>query len=77
MRCVDIRGGEIVMSVVKFPILKCRDCDATIIAQRPTDSGWDCIWMNDDKTDPANGWRCPKCVAGWNIIAEEHPEVLH
>jgi hypothetical protein len=65
------------MTIVKFPILKCKDCDAITVTKKLTDSGWEYVWINDDRTDPVNGWRCPKCVAGWEIIVSEHPQVLH
>jgi hypothetical protein len=64
------------MNVVKFPILKCRDCDATTIAQRPGAAGWEYVRIVENP-DSANGWRCPKCAAGWNVIVEESPGVLH
>jgi hypothetical protein len=55
-------------------IVICKDCDQTIDCDGGPallQAGWDYIQLTDDDHDPANGWRCPVCVEGWNIIVHE------
>jgi hypothetical protein len=54
-------------------IMACKDCDQTIECRDGPGllrAGWNYIQIGEDP-DPENGWRCPKSVEGWRIIAEE------
>jgi hypothetical protein len=57
-------------------VLKCKDCE------NQTDNGDDdpalvrSGWsyrniVSEDENDPLNGWRCPDCNKGWEIVVNE------
>jgi hypothetical protein len=55
-------------------IMACKDCDQTIECSDGPGllrAKWNYIDLTGDENDPANGWRCPKCVEGWQIIVDE------
>ena len=51
----------------------CKDCDRETLTDNDLlKAGW--VWIALAEGDDAcNGWRCPECVEGWRIIAEEVP----
>ncbi len=59
--------------------LKCKDCDTTTEIEIGPDllrAGWEHLTFTDphgrwEEEDEVNGWRCPKCIAGWKIIINE------
>jgi hypothetical protein len=67
--------------------MKCKDCDAEIVGNEGNTEaeyrllvrfGW--RWIDlVEPPDTCNGWRCPNCVLGWEIIVHEHPDprMLH
>ena len=51
----------------------CKDCDREMPVGPGPDLlklGWNYIDLVEGD-DIANGWRCPQCVEGWQIIVEE------
>lgn len=58
-------------------ITRCKDCDSeSTDLYRDYKYGWRPIDIVDGN-DPINGWRCPHCAAGWDIICERLDEPLH
>jgi hypothetical protein len=67
--------------------MKCKDCDAEVWVNEidPVDEhkalaklGW--CWIDlTEPPDVCNGWRCPECRAGWEVIVHEAPDpkMLH
>ena len=49
--------------------IRCKDCNAITISPGPIQDGWRWIDLVDG-ADICNGWRCPHCVAGWDVILE-------
>lgn len=64
--------------IMSIKQIECKDCNSTEMFEHPKDAyeaGWQ--WLDIvEGEDVVNGWRCPKCVAGWDVIVNEHPEVL-
>jgi hypothetical protein len=60
-------------------MIQCKDCDAVSHEDPGPGSarGWSYLNITDDDADPVNGWRCPKCVAGWQIIVDEQRGNFH